>query len=76
MSFVDDPFDPAHQPAGCACGRHRSPQQHDAEQAYAARLMPQCAPAEVRPNGVGRRYESVVASAVARAMLRRMPHMR
>jgi nitrate/nitrite transport system substrate-binding protein len=56
---MSNPFDP-NQPlnrSGCACGRHRSPQEHD----HAERQL-QCAPVESED----KRYEAVVASAVMR----------
>jgi nitrate/nitrite transport system substrate-binding protein len=57
---MSNPFDP-NQPlnrSGCACGRHRSPQEHD----HDARRQLQCAPVESEE----KRYEAVVASAVMR----------
>jgi nitrate/nitrite transport system substrate-binding protein len=63
MSTFDDPFDSGRRLArsGCACGRHRSVAEHD----HAARF--ECAPvAETR--SAEQHYESVVASAVMRAI--------
>jgi nitrate/nitrite transport system substrate-binding protein len=61
MSTFDDPFD-SDRPlslTGCACGQHRS----EAEHAQAALTM-RCEPVTSEE----KRYESVVASAVMRAM--------
>jgi nitrate/nitrite transport system substrate-binding protein len=63
MSTFDNPFDAGRRLArsGCACGRHRDAAEHD----HAARL--ECAPvAESR--SAEQHYESVVASAVMRAI--------
>jgi nitrate/nitrite transport system substrate-binding protein len=61
MSTFDDPFDADRglSRAGCACGQHRSAEEHD-------RAAPQlrCEPAPSEEE----RYEGVVASAVMRAM--------
>jgi nitrate/nitrite transport system substrate-binding protein len=58
MSTFDNPFDPARRlRAGCPCGQHASAGEHDAS------LM-QCA----APESEAKRYESVVASAVMRAV--------
>jgi len=60
MSIFDDAFDPTrtlHSP-GCSCGHHTSQEEHE----NAARL--QCLPVESEE----KRYESVVASAVMRAV--------
>jgi nitrate/nitrite transport system substrate-binding protein len=61
MSTFDDPFDAAGRltTSGCACGRHRSPAEHDA-----ARLALQYTPIGTEEE----RYEGVVASAVMRAV--------
>jgi nitrate/nitrite transport system substrate-binding protein len=66
MSTFDDPFDPRRglNPSGCACGRHRDKAEHD----HAARLALQCTPVDTRQTSADQRYESVVASAVMRAM--------
>jgi nitrate/nitrite transport system substrate-binding protein len=63
MSTFDDPFDSERRLAwsGCACGRHRSQAEHD----HAAR--PQCTPVE-ETRSADQRYDSVVASAVMRAI--------
>jgi len=59
MSLFDNPFDPKRRlAAGCVCGRHASQEVHDAEGLA-------CAPAAESDD---KRYESVVASAVMRAM--------
>ena len=60
MSIYDRPFDPDRPlaRAGCVCGRHRSPAEHDHE---ATRAM-QCVPVESEE----KRYEGVVANAVMR----------
>ena len=60
MSIYDRPFDPNNplSRAGCVCGRHRSPAEHDHE---ASRTMT-CAPVE----SAEKTYEGVVASAVLR----------
>ena len=61
MSTFDDPFDADRglSRAGCACGQHRSAEEH-------GRAAPQldCEPAPSEEE----RYEGVVASAVVRAM--------
>lgn len=60
MSTFDDPFDPDRNlRAGCVCGEHRSAAEHEQ-----AAVAPRCDPAESEE----KRYESVVASAVMRAM--------
>src|SRR5512135_1616546 len=61
MSTFDDPFDADHplSLSGCVCGQHRS----DAEHAQAAPAF-RCETADSED----KRYESVVASAVMRAM--------
>jgi nitrate/nitrite transport system substrate-binding protein len=59
MSMFDNPFDSARRlRTGCPCGRHASGAEHDAG------LALQCA----APEDEARRYESVVASAVMRAV--------
>src|SRR6266852_3611955 len=65
MSTFDNPLDSNRRlNSGCACGRHRSQAEHDHE----ARLMLQCTPVETRQTSADKLYESVVASAVMRAM--------
>jgi nitrate/nitrite transport system substrate-binding protein len=65
MSIYDQPFDPNRplERAGCICGRHRSPAEHDYE---AGRTM-MCAPVANEE----RTYEGVVASAVMRQIFPR-----
>jgi nitrate/nitrite transport system substrate-binding protein len=59
MSTFDNPFDPARRlRAGCPCGQHSSAAEHDAGLALS------CA----APDDEAKRYESVVASAVMRAV--------
>lgn len=64
MSTFDDPFDPKRplHTAGCSCGRHASQAEHDRE-------------AHLKVAGVAasedKRYESVVAGAVMRALFPR-----
>jgi nitrate/nitrite transport system substrate-binding protein len=60
MSIYDQPFDPNRplERAGCICGRHRSPGEHDHE----ARRTMICAPVEETTDQ--KTYEGVVASAV------------
>ena len=62
MSIYDRPFDPDRplERAGCVCGRHRSPAEHDYE---AGRTM-MCEP--VAAQSEEKRYEGVVANAVMR----------
>jgi len=62
MSTFDNPFDPSRplNRAGCACGRHAS----EAEHARDPAVHLQCSPVESED----KRYESVVASAVLRAI--------
>src|ERR1700746_1131438 len=64
MSTFDDPFDVKGEfGAGCICGRHRSAAQHDrAERAL------RCEPGTTGVQGDEKRYESVVASALMRAV--------
>jgi nitrate/nitrite transport system substrate-binding protein len=60
MTIYDSPFDP-HRPlnrSGCACGRHRSAEEHENN----TRHVLHCAPVESEE----KRYEGVVASAVMR----------
>jgi nitrate/nitrite transport system substrate-binding protein len=66
VSTFDDPFDPSRRlkRSGCSCGRHADPSEHAREE----RLQPQC---EAASSDDGRRYESVVASAVMRAVFPR-----
>jgi len=66
MSTFDDPFDASRtlKAAGCSCGAHGSQAEHD----YQARLQLQCAAVDSED----KRYEGAVASAVMRAMFRRM----
>src|SRR6516165_84110 len=60
MSTFDDPFDGDRKlGSGCVCGRHGSAAEHEQ-----AELALRCEPAESDE----KRYESVVASAVMRAM--------
>src|SRR5216684_8320133 len=61
MSTFDDPFDADRKlsRSGCVCGQHGSAAEHDS-----AALMMRCEPVETD----AQRYESVVASAVMRAM--------
>jgi nitrate/nitrite transport system substrate-binding protein len=64
MSIFDDPFDSERkQTAGCACGRHASQIEHE----HDAQLQLRRAAAQSQE----KRYESVVASAVMRAVF---PH--
>jgi len=65
MSIYDRPFDPNNplNRAGCVCGRHRSPAEHDHE----ARGTMMCAPVE----SAEKTYEGVVASAVLRGIFPR-----
>src|SRR5258705_8762128 len=67
MSTFDNPFDPQRRlnRAGCSCGRHRSQAEHDAQRQLA------CAPIESPMESEDTRYESVVASAVMRAVFPR-----
>jgi nitrate/nitrite transport system substrate-binding protein len=64
MSTFDDPFDVKGEfGAGCICGRHRSAAQHErAERAL------RCEPVPSGVQGDEKRYESVVASALMRAV--------
>src|ERR1700730_19395781 len=61
MSTFDDPFDadPKLSRSGCVCGRHGSAAEHDS-----AALALRCEPVPSDEQ----RYQSVVASAVMRAM--------
>ncbi|MFY9992869.1 MAG: nitrate ABC transporter substrate-binding protein, partial [Rhodoplanes sp.] len=64
MSIFDDPLDSARKlSTGCSCGRHASQIEHDHE----AQLQLRNAIADSED----KRYESVVASAVMRAMFPR-----
>src|SRR5258707_9094982 len=77
MSTFDNPFDPTRglNRAGCACGRHVSPIEHERD----AQSQLQCAPVESPAAGRSasqsiseeKHYEGVVASAVMRAVF---PH--
>ena len=59
MGTFDTPFDPDRKlTPGCSCGRHVSQREHDAHTLQCAAV----------PDGDEQRYESVVASAVMRAM--------
>jgi nitrate/nitrite transport system substrate-binding protein len=62
MSIYDRPFDPNNplNRSGCACGRHRSPEEHD----YDARRTLMCEP--VASPSEENTYEGVVAKAVMR----------
>jgi len=62
MSTFDNPFDAKRQlnSSGCACGRHRSELEHERD----VNAQLQCQPAQSEK----KRYESVVASAVMRAI--------
>src|SRR3984957_5006222 len=64
MSTFDDPFDANARlsRSGCACGRHRSADEHDR-----AEMSLRCEPAPTEE----KRYEGVVASAVMRALFPR-----
>jgi nitrate/nitrite transport system substrate-binding protein len=64
MSTFDNPFDSKRElnRAGCSCGRHVSEAEHERD---AIRQL-QCEPVEMQSDE--NRYESVVASAVMRAM--------
>jgi nitrate/nitrite transport system substrate-binding protein len=64
MSTFDNPFDPQRRlnPAGCACGRHRSQAEHD----YEVQRQLQCTPVETHSDE--KRYQGVVVSAVMRAV--------
>ncbi len=66
MSTFDDPFDPRRRldRSGCACGRHRSAAEHDAD----ARAQLTCTPVASRVDSEDKRYEGVVAGAVMRAV--------
>jgi len=68
MSTFDNPFDPKRQlSAGCSCGGHVSQAEHERD---AIRQL-QCEPVEATESEAAsdeKRYESVVASAVMRAM--------
>ena len=65
MAIFDDPFDSARVlRGGCICGRHRSVAEHDQ-----ATHKPRCEVAESED----KRYEGIVASAVMRAVFRKMP---
>jgi nitrate/nitrite transport system substrate-binding protein len=66
MSTFDDPFDPRRRldRSGCACGRHRSAAEHDAD----ARAQLTCAPVARQTDSEDKRYEGVVAGAVMRAV--------
>jgi nitrate/nitrite transport system substrate-binding protein len=66
MSTFDDPFDPRHRldRSGCACGRHRSAAEHDAD----ARAQLTCTPVARQTDSEDKRYEGVVAGAVMRAV--------
>ena len=60
MSIFDDPFDAdSRVNAGCICGQHRSPAEHE----HALRAL-RCEPVV---ESAEKRYENVVASAVLRA---------
>ncbi len=63
MSTFDNPFDPARplNSSGCACGRHRNQLEHEHD-AQALQCQAVESPSEQR------RYETVVASAVMRAV--------
>jgi nitrate/nitrite transport system substrate-binding protein len=62
VSTFDDPLNPGRRlkRAGCACGRHADPFEHERDQ----QLQLQC----VAAGSDGKRYEGVVASAVIRAV--------
>ena len=61
MSIFDDPFDAdSRVNAGCICGQHRSPAEHE----HALRAL-RCEPVV---ESAEKRYENVVASAVLRAV--------
>src|SRR5436190_12891449 len=64
MSTFDNPFDGKRElnRMGCACGRHVNQIEHDRESAL------QCVPVENEKTSEEKRYESVIASAVMRAM--------
>jgi nitrate/nitrite transport system substrate-binding protein len=63
MSTFDNPFDPARRlRAGCNCGRHASPEEHD-------RAM--CVAVQEVAAHADKRFEGVVASAVMRAVFPR-----
>jgi nitrate/nitrite transport system substrate-binding protein len=64
MGLFDNPFNPKRRlAAGCVCGRHASQEVHDAEGRNAEALA--CISV---PESDDKRYESVVASALMRAM--------
>src|SRR5258708_30143290 len=69
MSTFDDPFDAerALSRAGCVCGQHRSAAEHEH-----ATLALRCEPVESEE----KRYERVVASALARAIFPKDPPLR
>src|SRR5262245_58949483 len=63
--MFDDPFDAQRRlhRSGCACGRHRSQAEHDAQL--------QCEAVDTRREDSEQRYQGVVASAVMRAVFPR-----
>jgi nitrate/nitrite transport system substrate-binding protein len=62
MSTFDNPFDAETRLSGCSCGQHASQADHDYDRPAQTRLA--CVPSESAEG----RYESVVASAVMRAI--------
>ena len=65
MSTFDNPFDAKRRlnHSGCACGRHASQAEHNAEHDHVAQLQVQAV-----TESESKRYESVVASAVMRQL--------
>ena len=60
MSTFDNPFDPSTRLGGCPCGRHVNQAEHERD------VQLQCAPVERQSDE--KRYETVIASAVMRAV--------
>src|SRR4051812_9468866 len=60
MTIHDNPFDPNRALNHCACGRHRSPAEHDYEQSRSMHCEP------VAAQSAEKTYEGVVAKAVLR----------